>query len=178
MLITHSGYRGYRGCRGYQTRYLACLRGNAVTDREYAPRRLNDPLVEKGWDMCFVTELRQVSDGDSGAWIEACGGNFVPLALIRFCGLMGSHVFSESEDVRTWMNIDQEVPGLLGQLAAGQPKANVTPNHRIGGLFMHRVYSLGYLHDIRRRTGLVLHIRFRGTDLLPILTSCLFTFAP
>ena len=39
------------------------------------------------------------------------------------------------------------------------------------------MFSLRYLHDVRRRTGFVLHIRFRGTDLVTILAHWVFTLA-
>ena len=72
----------------------------------------------------------------------------------------------ESEEVRARMIIDQEVPGSLGQLPAGQQR--LMPRRTTGSVcysmaFMHRMYSLRYLRDVRRRTGLVLHIRNRGT---------------
>ena len=42
---------------------------------------------------------------------------------------------------------------------------------------MHRIFSLRYFRGVRRRTGLILRIRFRGADLLPILAHWLFTLA-
>ena len=85
--------------------------------------------------MCYVTEQRQESDGDSGAWIEPYGGTLstdVDQVLRAYGSPFALRLLRE----RGCKNVDEyRQRGSWVVVAAGQHMAIAAPNHRIGALF-------------------------------------------